>query len=447
MAAHPKYPHQELRRPQPSPAQFIMRWLVPRLLSMLLLGVLAACSGADDGDSDRIESLPLLVAEEDLRIGDADDPAAGFSRISLLDVDAEGNLYVVESSIPEIRVYRPDGGFLRRFGRRGAGPGEFERITTFGVQNDVVWTFDTRHRRITIFDRSGALSSTAPLEDALVPLTNGTGYAIPHRMLEDGTLSGRLAGLRYGEADPGLVSGPSDLIPVPVVRFSVAGEVLDTIGWTPRPPPGLWRPAAEERGAGQAVAVAGRNHAVPEPPNDWVELLQLADGYIIVERPTPASEDGGRVTATRVGLAGDTVYRREMGYLPPRYLTSDLDSIAARATRGEGLSFAVVGGSPPPIENPEAVTNRIRAAMQYPEFQMPIERAIATDDASVWIAYRPALADTTTWVILRPDGTPRGRLALPSGVSILWHSGDTLYASVPDEMDVPWLVRYTLRDP
>ena len=150
--------------------------------------------------------------------------------------------------------------------------------------------------------------------------------------------------------------------------------------------------------------------------------------------------------ATRIGFAGDTLYRREMRYTPIRYHPSELDSIAVRAARGEGLPIAAAGGGGPDGEPEAAVVNRIRAAMDYPEFQQPVERALAGEDGSVWIAFRPVLADSVTWILLRPDGEPRGRLELPQRVRILWHSGEVVYASVPDELDVPWLVRYRLSE-
>lgn len=409
---------------------------------MLLIITLAACAPSDGADRQTIESLPRLSLEEELRIGSVDDPAVGFTSIAFVDLDEAGNVYVAERSVPEVRVYDAEGTLLRRFGQRGAGPGEFENVNGFGVQGDTVWIFDFRHRRLTLFDRTGTLLSTAPLEEALVPLPVGSGYTFPHRMHEDGTLTGRLAATMYGAENPSLVSGPSDLVPVPVVRFSARGEVLDTIGWVERPVPGLWRPAAEERDLPQAVTIGGQRHPIPDPPVDWVELRQLPDSYIIVERPTPQAATDGFLTVTRISFAGDTLYRRELSYAPVRYSAADLDSIAARATRGEGLSFSVVGASAPQVENPQAVTNRIRSAMQYPEFQQPIERAIGMDDGSLWIAHRLALSDTITWIVLEPDGTPRGRIVLPASTSIHEYSGGGFYAAVRDELDVPWLVRY-----
>lgn len=411
---------------------------------MLLLLLLPACvdGGAGEGS---IDDLPDLFITEELRIGSVDDPQAGFTRIGSVDVDEEGNLFVLEGSVPEVRVYDPDGAFLRRFGRRGAGPGEFESAVAFGVERDAVWLFDIRHRRLTIFNRSGELVSTAPLAEAVVPLTGGNGFLYPHRMRADGTLTWRVGAVGYGQPNPQLVSSPNELIPVPVARFSTSGEVLDTIGWIERPPPGIWRPASEERGMPRGVEVGGRQHMLPEPPFDWVELVQLSDGYVVVERPTPQARNDGHIVATRIGFSGDTLYRRELRYTPIRYTASELDSIAVAAARGEGFPIAAMGGSATE-EVDDAVVNRIRAAMDYPEFQQPIEEALAGEDGSLWIGFRPVLADTVTWIVLDPDGEPRGRLELPRRVRILWHSGDVIHASVPDDFDVPWLVRYRLTD-
>jgi hypothetical protein len=48
-------------------------------------------------------------------------------------------------------------------------------------------------------------------------------------------------------------------------------------------------------------------------------------------------------------------------------------------------------------------------------------------------------------VVLDPEGFPRAAIELPSQVRPLWASGETLWAVVPDELEVPWVVRYRMR--
>jgi len=47
-------------------------------------------------------------------------------------------------------------------------------------------------------------------------------------------------------------------------------------------------------------------------------------------------------------------------------------------------------------------------------------------------------------LVLSPDGTARGELTLPARRRIAWSSGDTVWMVEPDDVDVPWLVKYQM---
>ena len=49
---------------------------------------------------------------------------------------------------------------------------------------------------------------------------------------------------------------------------------------------------------------------------------------------------------------------------------------------------------------------------------------------------------TARWAVMDDRAVPRGELELPANVRIVWSSGDTFWAVLPDEFDVPWVVRY-----
>jgi hypothetical protein len=70
----------------------------------------------------------ILTLEEELSIGRDDGPEDYvFSSISSLDVDDLGNIYAIDDADAEVRVFTKDGLFERTIGRKGQGPGEFER--------------------------------------------------------------------------------------------------------------------------------------------------------------------------------------------------------------------------------------------------------------------------------------------------------------------------------
>jgi hypothetical protein len=423
-----------------------------RFLTMAALGLglaLAGCGGVDAAADSDLDALPLLTAQEDARIGDFDDPALGFSRVHQVEVDRDGSLYVLEGSVPEIRVYTPEGALQRRIGRRGGGPGEFES-PRFGLLGDTLWTVDSRLNRITLFDRRGTLLSTGTIERAPVALPESYGYLLPRVMRPDGKFMGHLGMVASSrDMEPTGVL-PTDSIPVPLVIFEPTGEVADTIGWAPKPPPRMWRPPAEDDMKYEAVNVDGGRFMVPSPPTAMPDWLPLADGYIVVETPLAATAERGAVRLTRLDVAGDTVYDRELRYTPLRYTDADLDSIAARAARGSagGMVPVVVGGGGgrPPPANPDAVARALRGAMSFPDFQLPILRSWLAQDESVWLRRPEGDNPLARWVLLDPEGSPRGQLELPADLRILWSRGDTFWAVDLDEYDVQWVVRYRITD-
>ena len=112
-----------------------------------------------------------------------------------------------------------------------------------------------------------------------------------------------------------------------------------------------------------------------------------------------------------------------------------------RGSRGIGGMISTGRALPP--ADPQ-VTARIRAEMDLPEFQLPIEQVWVAQDEGLWLRRYAAFGDTQQWLLLDPEARPMGELEMPAKTRILWSDGDTFWASVPDEMDVPWLVRYRL---
>ena len=64
-----------------------------------------------------------------------------------------GYLFVSDQQLQHIRVYDAEGGFVRKLGQRGEGPGEFERPRVLLVSEaGELMVHDGRHSRVTIFD-------------------------------------------------------------------------------------------------------------------------------------------------------------------------------------------------------------------------------------------------------------------------------------------------------
>lgn len=418
--------------------------LIPLAMAAIVWIALSACD-RPGGDTLHVDRFPRLTVEADARIGDFDDPDIGFTFVGGVDVDRDGNIYVLELAVPEIRVYSPGGELLRRIGQRGAGPGEFESPPRFGVVGDTVWTVEPGPNRITLFDREGTVLSTGRTDGLRVPLPGRQfGHVLPWRMRPDGQFAGNFSYITYPRDTAPTGVQPTDSIPFPWVLFDPTGSITDTLGWAPKPPPRMWRPPSEDDIRFRWIQVGDQRFTVPAPPTALPWWEPLLDGYLVVDTPRPTDGDDAVFTVSRLGLHGDTVYSRTLHYEPVPYAAAELDSIAARAARGEpGGMVGYVPGRPPP-PNWERAARALRTSMDFPEHQLPVEYPWLAPDGAVWLRMNDRDPATARWAVLDPDGRPRGRLELPADVRIVWTRGDTFWAVDPDELDVPWLVRYRM---
>lgn len=82
---------------------------------------------------------------------------------------ANGNLLVVNAGSREIRIFAPDGSFLRSFGRSGKGPGEFGFPgPPWRVHGDSLAFWDYRMQRLAVFDSAGSFGRFLALQQPII---------------------------------------------------------------------------------------------------------------------------------------------------------------------------------------------------------------------------------------------------------------------------------------
>jgi hypothetical protein len=74
-----------------------------------------------------------LTPQEAWRAGGDEEGDVIFGVLSDVALDAQGNLYALDSQLSTISVFDRDGNFLRTIGREGEGPGEFRRASQLFV--------------------------------------------------------------------------------------------------------------------------------------------------------------------------------------------------------------------------------------------------------------------------------------------------------------------------
>jgi hypothetical protein len=156
---------------------------------------------------------PLL----DLTLSGTGEPHEFYRVVGAIRLD-DGSIAVADAGSSEVRFFAPTGTFLSSVGREGEGPGEFQRLTSVHrFRGDSLAVFDHWARRVTVispdWEASRVISLQLPFLWKLRPLGDSrllTMLSWPSVLVEEG--------------EAGLVR-----MPVPVVRFSLSGEVIDTV--------------------------------------------------------------------------------------------------------------------------------------------------------------------------------------------------------------------------
>lgn len=75
--------------------------------------------------------------------------------IRSMQVDDEGNIYILDSKDLKVKVFNADGTYLRKFGTKGQGPGEFEGPLDLFIIDQTLSVFDFRNMRISRYSLDG----------------------------------------------------------------------------------------------------------------------------------------------------------------------------------------------------------------------------------------------------------------------------------------------------
>lgn len=430
------------------------------LLSMLLVPLLAGCG--PDGSDTAAEGLRYLVKDssgveivtsgpvgalgpgplrlvEQLRIGvvEGEEPYELFAVRDVV-LGEDGDIYAAEQNTGEIRVFAPDGTYRMTVGGQGEGPGEFLAVTWIGVFGDTLLAYDPRLSRVTAFATDGVLLDTWPA-------SNGGARFVPQARASDGwlvTLDDFSARVPYGIDQPG-----TDTARIGLVRSM--DELSGALSPNERPwerlPVVVQYPSWTLWGVGSASgAVFGRSPLWEPRPYSAFD----AQGRIYVAR-------GGHYAVDVFGPDGQLLRRlsREDEPVPitdalvDRYRSEVMAHYDTAGTTGEaGLDLV------------EAARQHI--ALPKPDHVPPLGQVAVSDEGAVWVE-RPDRVDDPVllewssagtqpehWDVFDPDGRFLGTVELPADRATIHVVGtDWAVLTVRDELDVQYIVRYSLVRP
>ncbi len=129
----------------------------------------------------------FIELEEELSIGREDDENYLFYGPRKIDVDEQGNIYILERGNFRIQKFNRDGQYLQTIGKKGQGPGEFERPYTFFLdRNGDIYVSD--RRKIHYFKNDGEFVRTTGLSDLVTNLyvaSDGNIFGLVSRFQEN----------------------------------------------------------------------------------------------------------------------------------------------------------------------------------------------------------------------------------------------------------------------
>jgi hypothetical protein len=397
-------------------------------MRIVLLGVVAGCGGDDAASPVRISSLPEISLVEERRLGSVGDPETGFSSVTGVEVSRAGAVFVLDGQDRKVKVYDSVGAHLRSIGGRGGGPGEFQAASDFGLVGDTLWVRDAMARRISLFDFAGELIATVTTvgEPITIPgIPDGSLRVAPSRPRGDGLFASDVS-----------VTGPDalpDSFQVPDLVFDRTGKVVDTAGAH------VVRP---RESAGTRIMIpAGLVVIFRDPWNEVGLGGAVGTDSIIIGHAAATSANDSEIDVTRSTRQRDTVYHARLTYTPRPVSQQFKDSVINEVLRLPQRMVAEGRMQPEPVVQTRAAISEILSQYSYVP---PIDMHHVGKEGAVWLRTQADEGGPRRWVLLDPDGKPRGIIGLAETSRVMWSSGDVVWIVERDELDVPWVVRYRL---
>ncbi|MCB9512990.1 MAG: 6-bladed beta-propeller [Candidatus Krumholzibacteriia bacterium] len=212
----------------PTTTRRALHWLSAGLICLLLAGPAAADWQGSMGQENGVTVVhnPATPAQgaKTLELkptwtlgGDTDDEDEFFGLIARIVADDDGNLYVLDAQLNEVKLYSADGEFIRSIGREGEGPGEFRGANgLFLLKDGTVAVAQLAPAKIVLLSPDGTPAGERP-----VPLPEGAGFAIIMGAMSSGDTETIV--LAWNEFQEGKFTQHSSL-----VQVDAEGKILHT---------------------------------------------------------------------------------------------------------------------------------------------------------------------------------------------------------------------------
>jgi hypothetical protein len=362
--------------------------------------------------------------------GDQDYMLGGIDDIA---VASNGTMYVLDRSVPTVRVYDATGKFVKNIGRRGSGPGEYRYATAIALaKNGNLLLYDQGNARVNVYTPTGDVV-TSWMTKAGSGSGSGKGILVSD---VTGTTYIRSPIWRRGQA-----GGPRWAW----FRYAADGTLRDTTYGPDGPTPAI---LLAQR------ANASKSTGIPFAPSYYTAVSPL--GYFVTSWSSALAvemhEPGKAVTSIRRDVQLQPVTSRErdsartdvtesMRQLNPAWSWDGPDIPRTKAAHlglrvgDDGLVWVQLANGPRLDDGSGPGGGQPLARMGAGNNPTGVSRA------ATW----PCPSNSwTLHDLFEPSGRYLGQVKLPERVDVLLTRGDYVWAATCNGDDAPQVVRYKI---
>lgn len=356
-------------------------------------------------------------AYKDLILGGADHPTASFGAIGGLAVDGQQRVYVLDRMEKAVLVFSQGGELIRRFGRSGRGPGEFESPAAIGFLDDTLWVVDLALLRVTLFADSGEVLRTErvryePVEPYLFPLP-------PAALLKNGVAIA-VSALRPRVLD----DNPN--LRTATVWIDRSGTVLDTLTLQD-PHKGTLR-----------IPSAGHMAFQPLGDNPLWAVEPGGEAVVVVARQVADAQNLPTFSVRRLLYDASVAFHREYEFTPTPVSDHLVDSLV-------DVAYSEIHQYRPGMRG---LRESIRAALYTPRIHPPVRELLVGTDGTIWLRTDTIGAPEQLWLVLSKQGDIVAHMSLPSPqFRAMQANSRFIWGVEKDELDVQYVVRYRIGQP
>lgn len=333
-------------------------------------------------------------------------PADQLFQVSGAVVLSDGTLVVANRGTHDLRFYDAEGHHLVSVGGQGDGPGEFQALELVGrFAGDSLLTYDSRHRRASVFDGAGSFARSFRIGEAA-----GLTYPVPSGVLSNGTVIVQQGAMYIA----GQTVNGADREPIKLFLAAPDGAVKDSFGEFPGREMFVLAVLAERWMSvrpitfGLGFFVAGGNRRVAVGNNDEFAVRVYDESgtllHVVRQYRDPAPTTDEDFT---------------------RYIESQLAVVEEeRSRRLYGQMYR---------EMPQAESFPAYASLRF-------DRA-----GNLWIEEYPRPGtDQPVWQVFDPDGIFAARVETPEGLRILDIGEDYILGVKRDDLEVEHVRLYRI---